>query len=420
MKLRSLADALTPDKRSLAFSSTGLKSTTPEERSLEYLQRIVEFTLVDAVPSPVRRLFERVQRLFPCGLWAYDLFTVLEDDAYLMLETALQYKFLQYHATTIPLANNRNGERQQLRVQNYDQVEDALRRGGTLAKDGWRLEGDLNFDCSFKSLLRWARAKHLFYGQRNRVVEDALLNLRNMAAHPHPRLIDPPSAAGTLKDVGEMINRLWDCEGGRLYPPPVRREVVALSLGGPGQPCEWIAAERLPQVTDVFKQGAVHFFLAAPQNWDDIPDVLIHFPMLLRYDVLSLPVRHLWGPGPWPSAVQSWQNHRTDPAWLPDTIEILDQHFWVRQTDSGDWRGPFRSSYLDAIIDDDKSGTWFEVLADSPRDVRENLMHLPGLPPLGEQPIPKLPDLMKAPPITTARRFASWSELTKYWTEGNF
>lgn len=60
----------------------------------------------------------------------------------------------------------------------------------------------------------------------------AITNLRDLVAHPTGyHLATPVDVARTLRDLAEIINHLWGAPtpGGRLYPAPIKREVVALA-----------------------------------------------------------------------------------------------------------------------------------------------------------------------------------------------
>jgi hypothetical protein len=84
-------------------------------------------------------------------------------------------------------------------------------------------------------LLSWARRLGLLRGQRNRTIEKAIARLRNHVAHPSAyHLTTPVDAANTISDLAEIINHLWGSAtpGGRLYPAPVERGIVAVMCDG--------------------------------------------------------------------------------------------------------------------------------------------------------------------------------------------
>lgn len=113
---------------------------------------MVALDLVPAVPEPVRILYDRLVRLFRYGLWAYDLFTLLDQNAYLVLETALQYRFVEFYHGIVPLIYPKSGTMETLGVTHYSEVEAALRARGAFAhKDGWQLVGHERFNASYDS-----------------------------------------------------------------------------------------------------------------------------------------------------------------------------------------------------------------------------------------------------------------------------
>lgn len=59
-------------------------------------------------------------------------------------------------------------------------------------------------------------------------------------------------AARTLSDLAEIINRLWgvDTPGGRLYPAPVRREVIVMAWNAAGTATNTALAADLPHAVD--------------------------------------------------------------------------------------------------------------------------------------------------------------------------
>jgi hypothetical protein len=87
------------------------------------------------------------------------------------------------------------------------------------------------------SLLRWARREGLLRGQRNRAREVLFKRFRNYVAHPAGyQLVTPVDAARALRDLAEIINHLWGAStaGGRLYPAPIRRAILAIGWSTDG------------------------------------------------------------------------------------------------------------------------------------------------------------------------------------------
>lgn len=70
------------------------------------------------------------------------------------------------------------------------------------------LSDAVDADCSFTALLTWARREGLLEGQRNRVIERALVRLRNLIAHPERfHRTHPVSAALPIRDAIEADRR---------------------------------------------------------------------------------------------------------------------------------------------------------------------------------------------------------------------
>lgn len=410
---RSLDELMTPDARVLRFSPWGLLLDNREmkpEGSAQYLQDMVALELVPAVPEPVRILYDRLRHLFPYGLWAYDLFTVLDQNAYLALETALHYRFVESYHGAIPLEHRKTGTTVTLSVTHFDELQVALRPGSVHSYRDWDLKGHKRFDGSYAALLRWARKEHLFYGQRNYVRESALLDLRNLSAHPEPNLVSPIRAADAIQDLGYLINHLWDGPGGHLYPPELERHVMAVGVGTNDTPGITGLASMLSTYSTEFEvYEAVYLVLAVAGDRSQ----LSFNTRWLDTATTAYPIRCLWGPGVLREAIDALEQHVADVDWQPDTIQPLDQIFWVRRDPNGRWELPRRPEQMSRVSTSERSGVWFQVLADSPFDIVENIHRAGELPDVGENPVPKLPELMKAAQITAVRRCDNWQDVLR-------
>ena len=108
MKIQTMKELLKPEPRTLAFSPHGLllgHKTMDPEASVEYLQQMVLVELVVGVPDAVRVLYDHLRALFLYGLWAYELFTVLREEAHLVLEAALPFRLIEYYSYRVPVVN---------------------------------------------------------------------------------------------------------------------------------------------------------------------------------------------------------------------------------------------------------------------------------------------------------------------------
>ena len=213
-----------PDARTLRFAPGLLltTSTMKPESSAEYLSRLVGLPVAEAVDDDVRRSIDRVRAVFCHGLFDYDLLTAAQSLAYLLVEGALRRRFVHAYGGVVPFVQEDRTEA--LATDSFDDVNAAVRRGGSYASDrGWRLHelgGGVHkdFDASYASLMKWARRGQLLSGQRNRAIEQALIRLRNVVAHPERySLGHPADAALPIRDAIEIVNRLWGAttEGGR-------------------------------------------------------------------------------------------------------------------------------------------------------------------------------------------------------------
>ena len=233
------------------------------EDSLRYLRDSIALArLVDEVPEEVRKNFERVRKTYLYGLVEYDLFTVADDDARLILEGALRARFIAYYEGQIPVT--KNDEETQLTAWSFDDVRDADKRKYQLVTR----EGPRPLPTSMTNLLKWARRERLLVGQRSTINDKVAVDLRHHVAHPSGyHLHGPVDAARTLCRVAEYINKLWgaDMPGGRTFPAPVGRvaRVVALSADG-------LCCVTFPTVSSVrdgdpsVEDGTFAVYLASP------------------------------------------------------------------------------------------------------------------------------------------------------------
>jgi hypothetical protein len=79
MEIRSFADLITPDERTLRFTPLGLSTagTLKPEAAAEFQQlTIASADLIEAVPDSVRQSFERLRTCHSYGVLWYDAFTV--------------------------------------------------------------------------------------------------------------------------------------------------------------------------------------------------------------------------------------------------------------------------------------------------------------------------------------------------------
>jgi hypothetical protein len=211
------------------------------------------------------------------------------------------------------------------------------------------------FRGTFTHLFNWARREGLLRGQRNRFLEQLIVRMRNQAAHPAGyHLTWDASSARAIWDVAEIINHLWGAHtpGGRLYPAPVRREVLAIS---------WEAGARAmgrPETLPHWQCGPDATFIIVRGVWDD--RTLFDFDT--RFEATSFPTELLWGPGSQADAFV-WYDLEQPVA---DAVDTIDRLFVVRAVDGRVELA--RSLQVTAgLAGDERSGSWHLVRADFPQ-----------------------------------------------------
>ncbi|MFE9424144.1 hypothetical protein ACFYNO_14395 [Kitasatospora sp. NPDC006697] len=358
MEIKTLEELQAADERSLAFNPLGLGGRMRPQDAAEFQQRVVaRLHLADDVAETTRAKFEQLRTAYVQGVLCYELFTLVEDQAQLALEQALRDRFAaRYLGQDIEV---RDGRRRvhRIAVSSYPQFFDRFRevRGAEIRagdpQDWVRFNGMLG------GLLSWARRERLLRGQRNRTLEPVLQAMRNAVAHGSYGLSTPVDAARTLSDLAEIINHLWGhpTPGGRLYPAPVERGIVALGWSKDG---DRIFAARAEDLT-------------ADDADDDFTWLIIRAvyddPGLMEYDArhatTRFPAQYLWGPGTRSEAA----------AWLalnqpqPDQRDHLDQVVLVRCV-NGEVSLPFYPEIAAGLPAAGRAGTWYAVRVDRPLD----------------------------------------------------
>lgn len=368
MNILGLQQLQQPDDRALVFTPWGLSLSGPvdAEQIARYQQEAVASAeLASAVPNSTRQSFDRLRGLHTYGVMFYDAYTIVSQQAPIVLDLALRERFLAFYAAGVPFVQGgRKGVITD--VSSFEAFRDSLmdetrrlRKEG--AKGRWMLacgpQGEMSFSAGFNDLLRWARHVGLLHGQRNRAVERALGKLRNLAAHPSGYQIDSPvQSARILWDVAEIINRLWGAttSGGRLYPHPIRREVIAIGWGGhDGSLVQFLAD---PDRDDV--DGSKTYILVLGV-WQD--------PTLTSFDAAfertTYPVRLLFGPARW-RAVATWLHANTPGT---DEVPYLDRLFLVRRHDHG-VDLPRSAEVAAGISGRERAGEWHLIQADHAGD----------------------------------------------------
>lgn len=375
MKVKDLSELTRPSDGALVFGF--MRSLSPDDQARSIQSMVASADLSTDVPEQLAASFERLRSIFAYGLFCYEAFTAVQDLAWLTFEQALRDRFLTFYGNEIPMIST-CGE-QILPVQNFEEVRDALARG-QFRKGGWtvklrstgaplRLDGQ--FRGSYGQLQQWARQEGLFAGQQNKKTEAIFQDFRNWAAHPHRHLDMPSSAARTIHDLAETINRLWGHQtpGGRLYPAPLEREVKV--IGWPNGPSAFTYVEMFPEALgyhrDETDDWSFVIVLTVPGD-----DSLEDFDTL--YDITPRPVDLVWGPGSKSDALV-WLESNARPV---DTVTYLDRVFAIRTTDSKTYL-PQRPCVALGLPEDHRDGSWHLVRADFPLAAFNHVRHRGGV-----------------------------------------
>ncbi|MCU1622915.1 MAG: hypothetical protein JWL79_1760 [Frankiales bacterium] len=354
-------DLIAPDPRTLSFGPYGLGGQLPAEKAVEFQQAAVtRFLLVEAVPDHTRRAFERLQRMHIYGVLCYDLFTVADSQASLVLELALAERFLLFYEGEVPFIVRKDqdaGAIRSLTYRDWDDIFCTLRRGPfrdmllkpTSGARPFRFTGTLN------SLLRWARAEGLLIGQRNRQLDRVLEDFRNYVAHPRfTNTAMPVDSARSIRDLAEIINQLWGhaTPGGRLYPAPLERPVVIVG---------WTLGEAWTQF-ELFKLPHARLTETSFLALRAVPsDELTDYNSL--YETTHYPAELLWGPGT-EEQLKMWAKSAPTSS---DCVSYLDRLFLIRTLD-GRVDPPMRPDVAAGRTGHDRGGHWHLVRADYPTD----------------------------------------------------
>ncbi|MFG1842924.1 hypothetical protein ACGFH8_31375 [Micromonospora sp. NPDC049175] len=380
--IKTLDELRQADDRTLRFTPLGLGlgvQMRPDDAA-EYQQQVAsQLDLDPSVAEGTRQSFDHLRNVYAYGVLCYEVYTLVHDHALLVIEQALRDRFVDFHQGTVTFVDGA-GVDHQVVVSRYEQAQEFLRTRRPRPRRGWRLrlpDGNvMAFSGGMLGDLRaWARQVGLLRGQRNRGVEQALSSLRNVVAHPTAyHLIGPVEAACTLCYLAEIINQLWGLPtpGGRLYPAPLRREVVVMAWPTDGSElCTAIAADAFAGFVDPDDRRWQCVILRAVFH----PDERVSDPELRHYDsrseVTRYPVDLLWGPGTITDAAAWFVKYEPEP----DECDYLDRIFMIRH-DGKDLYLPIRPSMAAAMPDQDRAGIWYTVKADHPNDAYHHVHNL--------------------------------------------
>jgi hypothetical protein len=313
---------------------------------------IAAAVLVDPVADDVRCSFDRLRSKHVQGVTDYANFSEVCNLAIGIYEPALQARFLEfYHGREIPFSQ-RDGSPAPLRADRYESVYDHVSptKGMYIQGTGGRLW----FGGTLDGLLGWARLEGLLRGQRARLHESSIRSLRNSISHGRGFVTETPvSSAQEIRDLAEFINQIWAAPtiGGRIYPAPVPREVLALGWDTAGA-MTLARAATLTAADDAAMQWILLRGTFNNPEWTQFDS---------RYLTSAVPTSYLWGPGAAADALDWIATHQ--PA--ADAVDTTDQLMLIRHHEY-DLYLPQSPEIAMARPPEDQAGEWYLMLADQP------------------------------------------------------
>ncbi|MGW1496394.1 hypothetical protein [Streptomyces sp. NPDC002402] len=380
MDIKTLEELQAADERTLVFNPLGLGGRMKPEDAADFQQRVIaRLELAEDVAERTRHKFEQLRAAYSHGVLCYELYTMVADQARLALEQALRDRFAAYYdSATVEVRERgrrgRPGRVHQIAVRSYadffEQFQNA--RGVELRADAsqpWQ-----EFNGMLSGLLAWARREGLIRGQRTRHTERARKALRNIVAHGEYHLETPVEAAQELSDLAEFINHLWghSTPGGRLYPAPIQRDVVAIGWSDDGGRTIAGHADQLADAVD--EEKLTYVLVRAVFCPGGVTD-----PNLLEFDARSastaFPAQYLWGPGPREEALAWLSKHQPGP----DLCDYLDQIVLVRVHD-GQVDLPAYPGVAAGLPAAEQRGTWHALRVDRGLDALTHARALASAP----------------------------------------
>jgi hypothetical protein len=349
-----------PDPLALIFNPVGLGGPiSPEDAAEHQARSIVDAVLAEVVPKEVRENFERARKLHLHGVLEYEFFTAAPEYALMVLEAALRLRFLSYYDHAIPVL--RHGRPDTLRAEDFDAVRGAwktrLRRPDGSATD---------LPIHLTALLAWARRERLLPGRRSRVVDRALVAMRNHSAHPTGRTVEaPPGSSRMLRTVAEYINRLWgeQTAGARHFPGPVVRRPKVVALAADGSAARQFSPEQILELPADERDWTFAVFLAAEEEELTLHHGGLHLAHAPDFQATLYPCERLWQ-GERQELISKVEAGDFDGC--ADTARHLDRRFLIRADDDGVDLARSPEDLL--AIAEPPEGRWYLVIADTPHE----------------------------------------------------
>lgn len=164
------------------------------EDAAEFQQHVVaRHELASGVAEGTRQSFDQLREVYAYGVLCYPLYTMVNDQALLVFEQALRDRFIDFHHGQVTFIHPRTADVQHITADRYEQVHHFASKNRSYQLQVGDGPTTMPFNAMLSSLLAWARKLGLLRGQRNRMIEKTIADLRNRVAHPtSPRQSMPP------------------------------------------------------------------------------------------------------------------------------------------------------------------------------------------------------------------------------------
>jgi hypothetical protein len=361
-----------PDPLALIFNPVGLGGPmTPATAAEHQAAAISGAVLAEVVPKEVRENFERARKLHLYGVLEYEFFTAAPEYALMVLEAALRVRFLTYYDHEIPVI--RRATPDTLRAEDFEAVRGA-RKTRLRRPDGSAAQLPIHLTA----LLAWSRRERLLPGRRSRVVDRALVEMRNHSVHPTGRTIEaPPGSSSMLRTVAEYINQLWgeQTAGGRHFPGPLARRPRVVALAADGSASRQFSPEQIFELPADERDWTFAVFLAAEEEELTLHQGGLHLAHAPGFQATLQPCELLW------SGSRQELIGKVRAGYFEgcaDTAPHLDRLFLIRADQ--DCLDLARSPEDLLSIPEPPEGHWYAVIADTPHEALAHVRdHEPSL-----------------------------------------
>ncbi|MET8550393.1 hypothetical protein [Micromonospora zamorensis] len=378
MEIKSLDQLRETDERTQRFMPGGLgldRILTPESAAQFQQELVAGLDLAPDVARGTRQSFDQLRTIYAYGVLCYDIFTIVDGHALLVIEHALRDRFLEFHAGTVTFLRTSDQREFHVDATSYEPIMDFLKTSAG-KKSRLRVGAEpatVRFNGMLDGLHRWARVAGLLRGQRNRSHERASMQLRNFVAHPtSAHLLTPVDCVRTMRDLAEFINELWGhpTPDGRLYSAPIERDIVVVAWDDQRGTQAFLAdhlgdgyQEGDDKLRCVILRGRFH------PGIREMDPGLAHFDS--RFENTLFPTDYLWGPGTLAEATDWYAKHQPQP----DEVDHFDRVFAIRH-DARQLYRPMRADLAAGLEPEDQAGTWRLVRADHPDDALDHVRNL--------------------------------------------